>query len=216
VDLGVTRGLRRIEEVSNNPSHSGRPKPHENLQLYISTTSNAVSTAIIVERGESDTDNKIQYPVYFISQVLSDSKTRYIHIMKLAYTLLITSRKLSHYFQTHQIAVHTLSTLGKILNNGEATRKIAKWAIELSMYDIVHKPRTAIKVQSLSDFMAEWTEMQTPPKEREFEYWTVNFDGFLQLQGAGAGCDTIGATIVDVVFIQYLTMYCRSFNEILV
>jgi hypothetical protein len=28
--------------------------------------------------------------------------------------------------------------------------------------------------------------MQTQPKERELEYWTINFDGSLQLQGAGA------------------------------
>jgi hypothetical protein len=35
--------------------------------------------------------------------------------------------------------------------------------------------------------MAEWTETQTPPKERELEYWTINFDGSLQLQGAGVG-----------------------------
>jgi ribonuclease HI len=32
--------------------------------------------------------------------------------------------------------------------------------------------------------VAEWTETQTPPKERELEYWTNNFDGSLQLQGA--------------------------------
>jgi ribonuclease HI len=56
----------------------------------------------------------------------------------------------------------------------------------LSMYDIVHKPRTAIKAQALSNFVAEWTEIQTPPKEKELEYWTINFDGSLQLQGAGA------------------------------
>jgi hypothetical protein len=37
------------------------------------------------------------------------------------------------------------STLGDILNNREATGEIAKWAIELSMYDIVYKLRTAIK-----------------------------------------------------------------------
>jgi hypothetical protein len=74
------------------------PEPPENLQLYISATSNVVSTAIIVEREESNTNHKIQYPVYFVSKVLSDSKTRYFHIMKLAYALLITSRKLSHYF----------------------------------------------------------------------------------------------------------------------
>jgi ribonuclease HI len=55
------------------------------------------------------------------------------------------------------------------------------------MYDIVYKSRTAIKAQALSDFIAEWTEIQTSPKERELEYWTINFDGSLQLQGAGAG-----------------------------
>jgi hypothetical protein len=79
------------------------------------------------------------------------------------------------------------STLGKILNNREVTEKNTKWAIELSMYDIVFKPRTAIKAQALSDFMVEWIEIQAPPKEWELEYWTINFDGSLQLQGVGAG-----------------------------
>jgi hypothetical protein len=82
--------------------------------------------------------------------------------------------------------VHTSSTLGEIFNNREATRKIAKWAIELSMHDIVYKPRTTIKAQALSDFVAEWTEIQAPPKEGELEYWTINFDGSVQLQGAVA------------------------------
>jgi hypothetical protein len=87
--------------------------------------------------------------------VLSDSKTQYFHIMNLAYALLITSRKLSHYFQAHQIEVHTSSTLGEILNNREATKKITNWVVELSMYDIVYKPQTAIKAQTLSDFVTE-------------------------------------------------------------
>jgi hypothetical protein len=130
-------------------------EPHENLHLYISATSNVVSTSIIIEWGESDTNRKIQYPVDFVTKVLSDSKTRYFYIMKLAYALLITSHKISHYFQAHQIEVHTSSTLGKTLNNREATGKIAKWAIELSMYDIIYKPRIAIKVQALNDFVAE-------------------------------------------------------------
>jgi hypothetical protein len=101
-------------------------KHHENMQLYILATSNVVSTTIVVERGESDTNCKIQYPVYFVRDMLSDSKSQYFHIMKLAYALLITACKLSHYFQMHRIEVHTSSTLGEILNNREATRKIAK------------------------------------------------------------------------------------------
>jgi hypothetical protein len=92
-----------------------------------------VSTAIIIELGESDTNCKIQYPVYFVSEVLSESKTWCFHIMKLTYVLLITYRKLSHYFRVHQIEVHILSALGEILNNREAIGKITKWAIVLSM-----------------------------------------------------------------------------------
>jgi hypothetical protein len=49
------------------------------------------------------------------------------------------------------------------------------------MYDIVYKPRTMIKAQALNDFMAERMETQTPPKQRELEYWTINFDGSLQI-----------------------------------
>jgi hypothetical protein len=74
------------------------PEPHENLQLYILTTSSMISTTIIIEQGELDTNCKTQYPIYFISEVLSDSRTQYFHIVKRAYTLLITSCKLSHYF----------------------------------------------------------------------------------------------------------------------
>jgi ribonuclease HI len=107
--------------------------------------------------------------------------------MKLTYALLTTSHKLSHYFKAHQIEAHTSSTLDEIINNRELTGNIAKWAIELSMYDIIYKPRTAIKAQALSDFMAEWTETQTSPKERELEYWTIKFDGSLHLQGVGEG-----------------------------
>jgi hypothetical protein len=73
------------------------------------------------------------------------------------------------------------------LNNRKATRKIAKWAIVLSMYNIVYELQKAIKAQALSDFMAEWMETQTLPKDKELEYWTINFDRSLQLQGARAG-----------------------------
>jgi hypothetical protein len=49
------------------------------------------------------------------------------------------------------------------------------------MYDIIYKPKTVIKAQDLSDFVAELMETRTPPKERDLEYWTINFDGSLQL-----------------------------------
>jgi hypothetical protein len=73
--------------------------------------------------------------------------------MKLTYALLIMSARYPTTFQTHQIEVHTSLTMGEILINREVTGKIAKWAIALSMYNIVNKPRTAIRAQALRDFV---------------------------------------------------------------
>ena len=39
----------------------------------------------------------------------------------------------------------------------------------------------------MSDFIVEWTEAKLPIDVTELEFWTIYFDGSLQLQGAGAG-----------------------------
>jgi hypothetical protein len=53
-----------------------------------------VSTAIIVELQEDGHAYPVQRPVYFVSEVLSESKARYQPVQKLLYGVLITSRKL--------------------------------------------------------------------------------------------------------------------------
>jgi hypothetical protein len=86
-----------------------------------------VSTAIIVERQEDGHTYPVQRPVYFVSEVQSESKARYQPVQKLLYAVLITSRKLRHYFQEYSISVVTDYPLGDILRNQDATRRISKW-----------------------------------------------------------------------------------------
>ncbi|XP_066316543.1 uncharacterized protein [Miscanthus floridulus] len=62
-----------------------------------------------------------------------------------------------------------------------------RWALKLMGQGISYAPRTAIKFQVLSDFIAEWTEVQMPPVVVDQEYWTMYFDGSLMKKGAGAG-----------------------------
>ena len=50
------------------------------LLLYIAATMQVVSAALVVEREEEGHALKVQRPMYFISEVLSDSKTRYPQI----------------------------------------------------------------------------------------------------------------------------------------
>jgi hypothetical protein len=78
----------------------------------------------------------------FISEVHSESKVRYLMIQKLLYGILITSKKLRHYFDTYNILVVSNFPLADILHNRDATRRISKWVVELGALTLDFKPRT--------------------------------------------------------------------------
>jgi tagatose-1,6-bisphosphate aldolase len=50
------------------------PKKHKDMMLYIAAISMVVSEAIVVEREEEGHVYKVQRPVYYVSEVLTDSK----------------------------------------------------------------------------------------------------------------------------------------------
>jgi hypothetical protein len=156
------QALAQLKDFLSKPPVLTAPRKGEQLLLYLAATTHVVSTAIIVERQEDDHAYLVQRPVYFVSEVLSESKARYQPVQKLLYAVLITSRKLWHYFQEYSISVVTDYPLGDILRNQDATGRIFKWAVELCALNIDFKPHTTIKSQALVDFMAEWWENQLP------------------------------------------------------
>jgi hypothetical protein len=157
------------------------------MLLYIAATTQVISAALVVKRDEPDKVLKVQQPIYFVSEVLSDSKTHCPQIQKLIYVVLIFKRKLRHYFDTHPIMVVCKYPLKEVIQSLEAEERIAKWALELMGQSIAYPPRTAIKSQVLPDFVAEWTEIQTPAAPIEHETWTMYFDGYLTKEGGRAG-----------------------------
>jgi hypothetical protein len=100
---------------------------------------------------------KKQVLVYFVSEVLSSSKKNYTEIEKILYAVLMTSRKLRHYFQSHHIIVPSSQPLKDIIRNREATRWIRKWATELNEFIIYFMHRSSIQSQALAYFIADWT-----------------------------------------------------------
>jgi hypothetical protein len=174
VDRGSTGSSRCIEEILDHATSTEAAtldQPAEDLLLYISYTTHVVSTALVVERAEKGHTYSVLHLVYFISEVLGPSKKKYPQVLKLLYAVLLTARKLRHYFDDHKVIVVTGFPIGDILHNKEAIRRITKWAYELGAHDIEFRPRTAIKTQALVDFVSEWTEQQIPDNPEATEVW---------------------------------------------
>jgi hypothetical protein len=92
------QALAQLKDFLSKPSVLTAPRKGEQLLLYLAATTHVVCAAIIVERQEDCHAYPVQRPVYFISEVLSESKARYQPVQKLLYAVLITSQKLRHYF----------------------------------------------------------------------------------------------------------------------
>jgi ribonuclease HI len=188
------QALAQLKDFLSKPPVLTAPRKKEQLLLYLAVTTHVVSSSIVVERQEDGHAYPVQRLVYFVSEVLSESKARYQPVQKLLYAVLITSWKLRHYFQEYSISVATDYPLGDILRNQDATGRISKWVVELSALNIDFKPRTAIKSQALVDFMAEWRENQLPTQTERPEHWVMYFDGSLKLEGTSAGVLLISPT----------------------
>jgi ribonuclease HI len=101
--------------------------------------------------------------------------------------VILTRRKLRHYFESHPVTVVSSFPLGEIIQCREASGRIVKWAVELMGETLSFAPRKAIKSQVLADFLAEWTDTQLPTVPIQAELWTIYFDGSLMKTKAGAG-----------------------------
>ena len=69
--------LDMIKQLLMKASILVPPTNGEPLLLYITATTQVVSAALVVEREEEGHALKVEHLVYFISEVLSDSKTCY-------------------------------------------------------------------------------------------------------------------------------------------
>jgi hypothetical protein len=84
----------QLKKVLSTPPVLVAPKEKEPLLLYIAATHQVVSTVLVVERSEEEKAHGVQRLVYFLSEVLSPTKQRYLHYQKLAYSVFTTARKL--------------------------------------------------------------------------------------------------------------------------
>ena len=155
-----------------------RSQPGEELFLYLAVSLAAISAALVKE------EERVQKPVYYVSQALHSTEERYLPMEKLAFALVTAARKLKLYFQAHTVIVLTDKPLWRAMGNLEAAGLLVLWAIELSEFDIQYRPRIAIKGQTIADFIAEFTNGKDKGAE-ESSLWSIHTDGSSNRQAGG-------------------------------
>ncbi|XP_057760155.1 uncharacterized protein LOC130980501 [Arachis stenosperma] len=164
-----------LKTLLSSPPVLQRPEVGKPLYLYLSVSNHSISSALVIETG------RIQQPVYFVSRVMQPTEQRYPKIEQLALALVVTARRLRHYFQSHTIVVRTNHPLRQILTKLELAGRLTKWSIELSEFDIQFQIRSALKAQVLADFITEMTP------DDHIETWELHVDGASSREGSGAG-----------------------------
>ena len=86
--------------------------------MYLAVSETSVSAALIRE------EDRKQLPVYYVSQAFQGAKFRYPKIEKIAFALIVASRKLRQYFQANPILVMTDQPIKKSMKQPEAARRM--------------------------------------------------------------------------------------------
>ena len=179
------------------------PTPGEILYMYLAAFDETLVAVLVKEVSRK------LLPVYYVSKALHLSELNYSKIEKLAYTLIMASRKLRQYFQSHHIVILTDQPIKEILQKMSSSGRMVKWSVELSEYSLEFRPRRAIKAQIRADFVAEcsihdqqpyspsYTETDMVPYDptvvQNGTYrWSIYVDGSSARESGGAGLLLIG------------------------
>jgi len=95
LDPEAEEALENLKKTLTSAPVLVPPQPAEPLLLYVASTTHVVSAAVVVERREEGHALPVQRPVYFVSEVFSETKARYPQIQKLIYAVILARRKRS-------------------------------------------------------------------------------------------------------------------------
>ena len=196
-DAHCKEAFTALKTYLSSPPILVSPSEGELLTLYPTILDFSTSAALVRER------DRVQQPIYYCSRALRGAEERYLKMEKLILALVTTSRKIRPYFQAHTIKVPTEYQMKQILHKPETSRRLIKWAIELSEFEIRYKPRTEVKGKFLADFIMEFTPKESTEATQltpDLPIWRLSMDGAANAQGSGAGLILTSPDGIDVEY----------------
>ncbi|KAA3487233.1 RNA-directed DNA polymerase (Reverse transcriptase), Ribonuclease H [Gossypium australe] len=181
-----------------------RDKP---LILYLAVFGNSVGCVL----GKHDESGKKERVIYYLSEKFIECETRYSPIEKLCYVLIWTTRNLRQYMLYHtNWLILKIDPLKYMLESTTLNRRMARWKILLSEFDIIYVNQKAVKGSAIAYFLArralenyeslnfdfpneDLMYVATIEKDAKEEHpWKLNFD-----RASNAMDNGIGAVLVS-------------------
>ena len=110
--------LAKLKEYLMKPPLLSPSVMGEKLYLYLAVSNTAVSSALIRE------ERNVQKPIYYTNQAFQGAKANYPRMEKIAFALLVASRKLYPYFQAHPIVIMTNQPIRKMMSKIDAAGRL--------------------------------------------------------------------------------------------
>ena len=173
------------------------PSEGELLTLYLAVSDFSTNDVLIRDK------DRVHHPVYHCCRALRGAEERYPKMEKLILALVTAARKLRPYFQVHTIEVPTEYPMKQVLHKLETSRRLMKWALELSEFDIRYKPKRAIKGQVLADFFMEFTPVKLAEDTQvtlDLPIWKLFVDVAANAQGSRVGLIPTSLEGIDIKY----------------
>jgi ribonuclease HI len=167
------------------------------LKLYLASNNQAIGALIA-----QDDEQGQEQPMYYVSQVLKETKTRYPRAKRVCLALVYAAQRLRHYFLAHQVHLMTKShPIRTLLQRAVLSGRLTRWLLQLSKYEITPITPTTIKSQAIAEMMAQFPgedgfciSDEVPGEVHEVATvdhtnfsWTLRFDGSSVTTERGAG-----------------------------
>ena len=147
------------------------------LRLYFVVTKRAISPVLLQDQ------DPVQRPIYFVSKVLQGPEVRYQTLEKAALAVVFSATRRRHYFQSFTVMVMTDLPICKVLQKPDVAGRMARWAVELSEFDLHYEPMGPIKGQIYANFVVELSSVATHQEGTDFK-WVLLVDGSANQQGS--------------------------------
>ena len=120
-------------------------------KLYLSTDEKTIGSVLIREiEGK-------ERAIFYLSRRLLDAETRYTRVEKLCLSLYFSCTRLRHYLLSNECTVVCKADVVRyMLTAPVLKRRIGKWILDLTEFDLRYESTKVVKGQAVADFIVEY------------------------------------------------------------